>query len=416
MGFNRGYNAGRLVLRLEGLKMARQPRTRRITAQDFELEIQPPSALEEAIERENSADDDAAAEIVNAISSVFTADTKLMIYRIDPRTNKGGYVDTMHYPIEVEKLLENIKNEYGGGNYDLRVIGKRGVVTRRPVTIEGPPKIVGNTPVVQLDTSKDMFGMMLQMQQSSKSDMIMMMQAQSQQQAEDRRAAQQQQANNTQLLIGLATVAIPAIIPLFNKPGGGVKEMIETMGAAKSLFDGGGGGGDEGWLGTAAKSLMPMLADGMKNAQGQQQATQEQPQQPMLTAPVTTAPTITPTYPLPNAIPDNPILRLVGPDVLFMCHRGFNPDLAAEAVADTLNNNGLGFDDIQPLVLQFSTSQDWVADLAGQGIDLTGNRPWAEQFMAELVRHLSENNPADGTPSGNGGGDADPGTDGKTGA
>jgi hypothetical protein len=108
--------------------------------------------------------------------------------------------------------------------------------------------------------------------------------------------------------------------------------------------------------------------------------------------------------PAPGGRVRDPVVALIGPHVLYFYTARLDPGLAAEAVADIMQREGVTDGDLNGLVVAFGTSPDWKADLAAQGVDLRGDPAWADEFRDELVAAWTERDrDSDGVTGGTGG-------------
>ncbi len=405
------------------------------------VEIEPSDAMSQVLEEDDAHLADGVSDVLAHIRAIANDDSKINIYKVNTKGGSWEYIKTLTPPFDMDTLLDDLRDEWGGGNYTLRVLAKGKIVTTKQISIAGPPKV----PTVGQVKSEgsEMIPLLLQQINSSKSDnmAMMTMMMQSQQQA----AAQQ-----SQMMMGLMTALIPvmagnkqdpvALIQAFaamqpQKDNAPMSEMIQNMIAMKELMgDGGGGGSEDSFMGSAAKALLPMLAKGAESM------VNTNPQSPLNTDPRNHPPPMSAMRPAPMlAMRPNPtafapppmpplnpspiatapvtpgpasgLMALIGEDVLYFAKRGHDPAMSAGAILDVIENAGISEDEILAMVIQFQSSPDWIADLAGQGIDLTGRREWATQLLSELVKQYADVEDEDDHPVRGGGGATDAGTD-----
>jgi len=201
-------------------------------------------------------------------------------------------------------------------------------------------------------------------------------------------------------------------------------EMIQTMVAMKELIGDGGSGGDDSFLGGAAKALLPMLAKGAEGMVNRQpsplntmvqthpdpiRSLQPSPPLPMpMMHPNPTAPAMPPSMAAmfegrdatETSEPKNRIVALIKEDVLYFAKRGHDPAMSAGAILDVIDSADVPDNEILELVVSFQSSQDWIADLAAEGVDLTSKREWAQQLLEELVKQYAETQDEDDHPQG----------------
>lgn len=416
--------------------------TRRRTVGTIEPEerIDP---LDDAVLQDESATADQVSTLLDEMRSFITDQSEVLIYRMPPRGGPWEYIKTLTPPINTNGLLDEIREEWGGGQFMLRVRANGRIVTAKRVNIAGMAKTPGMT---SPGGGSDVIGML---QRSSSENMQMMMVMMRENAENSRRAderAQRNSENTRTLLLGLATAALPILPTLFSKKEGvaesmqafaamqtafapkkdgeGLVDTIKTIVAVKGLLGGGEANGEESFMQTALKTLGPAFANTL--AAAQQNAP---PLQPALPAPaprpvimnparpaymVEARPAGSPAPPMPfdpatmPAYASDPVLAAVGRDVLLFAERQYPPDIAAELTLNLLERAGVADNDIMALVLRFNTSPDWIADLAGQGLDLTKHREWATEFISELVAQFSENSGENEHTAGGGGGESDP--------
>ncbi len=415
------------------------PRAPRMTrAKTAVLEIEPRTdAIDDVImdEREKTAGD--AADILAELRSIATSDSHIKIYKLPKNGGGWEYIKKLMPPFNMDALLDDLQDEWGGGNYMVRVLADGKIVAGKQIAIAGPPKVPGlaDTGRSQSDT---LMPMLIRQMETSKSDsmnmMTMMMQAN-----------QQASQNNMQMMMGMITAILPVIAggktdPMqivqamaalnADKPQQApMTEMIQNMVAMKELLgDGGSSGGDDSFLGGAAKALLPMLAKGMEGAANRQPGPMNtmlanhpdpirslQPSAPISMPPMMRSNPIPPMPPVlfgtsppasvsPPVADGNRIVALIGEDVLYFAKRGHDPATAAGMILDVIDSADIPENEILELVVSFQSSQDWIADLASQGVDLSVHRQWAEQLLEELVKQYAEDQGQDDHPEGEGGG------------
>lgn len=412
--------------------MARRP-TQKV------IEITPAtSAIDDVLEAQNERSADELAGILDELQGI-SDNSKVLVYKQPPKGGNWQYLTTIPAPIPTT-VLDELKANYGGGAYQMRIYTDGAVRAHRRVDIAGAAKDLDAPAVpVQNNGINEIFPVLMQHQQKSSSDMVTMMQMMMQQQANA-------SAEQNKMLMGLATVLIPIMagnktdpvqlattLAAAMKPadnGGGLKDTLALLASAKELFGGGdGGGGDENMVQTALKAFGPAMGAVIEKGISA-------PPQPALSAPsgmvsrseMPRPPGAYPPAPRPAMPPlprpatmqpqaqpaykSHPVLRVIGDDLMFMAARNYSPELAAEAILDRLEAAKVGENDIMALAIQFQTSPDWIADLAKAGVNLVSYREWAGLFIGELIAQYTNGERGNTDSSGGNGGETDADEDG----
>jgi hypothetical protein len=327
----------------------------------------------------------------------------------------------------------------------LRIHAKGKVAKIKRVVVEGKPKVPGEKDENKGDDLREFLPLLLNMSQQSGDktmQMMTMMMGQMQQ------SSQQQ----TQMLVTMMTTLIPVMVggkvdpvqlaTAIASAGGNNKnslaDMIATITAVKELVANngdGGGGGEESMFQTVIKTLGPTLADmatrapaatapasapALPSPQARPNPSPQPrsstpplngaPQRAIMPPPGPPRPPGAPLAPPPQQRPpfmSDPVLSLIGEDVLFFARRKYPPALAAEAILSRLDEAEVPEEAIIALVVRFNASPDWLADLARAGIDLRPVKPWADEFLDELVGQYAAGSGAAGNPGRGGGGEDD---------
>jgi hypothetical protein len=402
-----------------------------------------PDPMDEVVRDDDARDAEGVAQVLDDLRAIITEETKLLLYRKPMKGGQWAYIDTLAAPINPDTLLDEIKSEYGGGEYQLRIHAKGKVAKIKRVVVEGRPKFPDDKQEAKDDSLKEFLPMLLNMSQQSGDktmQMMTMMMGQMQQ------SSQQQ----TQMLMTMMTTLIPVMmggkvdpVQLATAIAGAsgnktsMSEMIATITAVKELVvsNGDSGGGDESMFQTVIKTLGPTLADMATRAPAAATAPAPAPALPSPQARPNPAPQPRPSTPPLNGAPQraimpppgpprppgapfapapqqrppfmsDPVLSLIGEDVLFFARRKYPPALAAEAILSRLDEAEVPEEAIIALVVRFNGSPDWLGDLARAGIDLRPVKPWADEFLGELVGQYTAGSGA-AAHSGGGGGRED---------
>lgn len=358
------------------------------------------------------------ADVLADLRGLSGSDVQVLVYKIPKGGPRGGweYVMTITPPIDTSELMDGLRNDWGAGDYALRVRAAGKIKSTKFISIAASKSAPAITP--SKNDNNELLQILLAQNAASKSDMMQMTTL----------MMQSQQASQQQMM-QLMTVLLPAMMGGKEKTselltafatlqnmgdkGGGMKEAIETLVAAKSLFGGGESGGsnldlDDNMIGNALKIAGPLLGGLAKTVseRGQQQQ-------------VTVLPPVQPHVPpqpvpvmLPNggevAIPDQvsrfPVLDLIKDDVLFLFNRQHDPELSAEVVIETLEKHQVEEAAISDVIAAFAVSPNWIEELASEGIDLRSNPVWANQFLSALVSlYTAPSGDDDDTGGGTGG-------------
>lgn len=343
---------------------------------------------------------------------------------------KFDWLDEVPAPIDLAEVMAMLKAKYGGGDY--RITVQAGGRPRKQIEFSIHGAAVGDDPAkpAAAATGMDDFMKMMLTQQNE--------QRREQHEYTRRETERRDRADErrNELLLGIAGLAVPALIPVLSganreKLGdiialinnskskeSSLNETLETFVKIKALTDGDKGGFDaDNLVGSFAKLAGPLAnAAGRAFGSGRRgEAAEEEDPAPTgdgqlhLPSPAEqAAPTLhMPHAPVGSRATGHPVIELIRPHVLYFFSAHLDPGLAAEAIADIMEREGVTEDDVSGLVAAFATSADWKSDLAGQGLDLRAEPQWADDFLAELVGAWTERDRDGGREPGRGGRMAD---------
>lgn len=401
-------------------------------------------AISRAVEGDNEASGETVADLLSDLRGALTDETKVLVYKKPIRGGQWEYLNTLSPPINVDNVLDELKGEYGGGEYQLRIFANGRVAKAKLVNISGPPKMPGTASERQRDMSSELIPMMMSQQTASSDRQMQMMMAMMTQQSQAADRQMQMMVTLLPALMGGKTdplAMVQAIMSMKPDKENSLADTLALITAAKNLVSGE-PPGEESLLQTGLKMFGPALANAAASMPQQQQAPAPAPQ-PMLENPqpryvsspgggqpfgmsggnvpgprghggmyVSDAPIPTVMASLPYL--SDPVLSVIGQDVLFFAARQYPPDIAAELTLNLIEKAGVAENDIMALVVRFTTSPDWIADLATQGIDLTQQRQWAGEYLDELVAQYTDNGEGDDDTSGGSGGESHAGPDAET--
>lgn len=311
-------------------------------------------------------------------------------------------------PIVIEDIVMDLKTKYGGGEYRITVMAGGRPRKQIEFPIFGEPITPSaSKPANDAFGGGDFFKMMMLQQSEAASRQLELARLD----AERRdRAAERTNA----LIMAAIGAAMPALIPVLtganreklsevlavmreNKPDApGLKDMVEIMVMLKSLTsdDKPDGFNPDDIAGSIARLAGPTLAGlGQAFRGGRATPVEQVSSEPVgdgylhLEGPPAAAPAAqTATTTSPAAAGDrDPLLAFLAPHVFYFFSARHDPGLAAEAITDMMQREGVTEADVGGLVTAFAVSADWQTDLAGQGIDLRDDPQWAEDFRGELV-------------------------------
>jgi hypothetical protein len=398
-------------------------RSRRLTPEMFAM----PDPMADAVFSDTMGVAGELSGVLDAISGFDQSTIKGIIFRKPPGgLGRFEWIEEVAPPIDMSTIMSSLKARFGGGEYRLQIFagGKTRKVIEFPIMNDPTQKPGGGDNMMGGDFMK-----MFMMQQAA---------SRAEQMEYARQAAERQEraAERQQALLGTVLAAvIPALIPVLsganreklsdiialmqqNKPEStSLKDTVEMMVAVKGLLNDDNKGGDfnpDDIVGSIARIAGPTLAaagrafgSGRNGGGAAEQAELAAPAEGQLILPPPNPAPAQLAQPVAAADTGSPVLNLIRPHVLYFFSAHLDPGLAAEAIADIMEREGVAEDDVRGLVAAFTLSADWKADLAGQGLDLRGDPVWADEFLAELVAAWTERDQhGDGGP-GRAGGVAD---------
>ncbi len=367
-------------------------------------------AIDEALEGDNQRVATGLAEALDELSTFTDNGTSLKCYKVPKGSGKYEYCFDITPPVNTAELMEELKDKYGPGDYAIRVYvaGKAGCKAQKNFSIAAT-RDFGKAVSHDGFSMKDMLPLIMGQAASSKSDLMAMMQMQMQMQQASQQAQQAASQQSTQMMLGLVTAMmgarekpgelIAAFAPLMAPKSNGFGEMVEIMKAVKELSGGGGGDGNDDIMTTVIKSIGPALpqlagaaADGISAMRDRQRhAPVEHLREAPPHYPGTHQPILAPPAETPPQVGKYPLLAAIREDVLFYFQRAADPEFAAEGVVAVMDKAGFTEDDLQPIIIAFSTSPNWLDDLASEGIDLRANPVWAQSFLnAVIAEYIGE--------------------------
>lgn len=374
-------------------------------------------------------------QVLNAITPYNTDTIKAILHKKPAGPGAWALIRSYTPPINMDEISEHLKAEFGGGDYRLTIFA--GGKTRKQIefSILGEPKMPSASGPGR---PADAFGggdffkywMAMQAEQRQREDDARRdREAREEQWRRDQQTAADRREDRQTALVGTLVAAFgPALIPVLTganrekltdllaimnsqrDKGGGMKETLDMLMVAKTLF--GDGPKPDGWdpadiVGSLGRLAGPVAeaAGRAFRGRGAQPAEVEPPEEylslPEPDPPAATGQALPP--PPPPAGESSRLVALVRPHILFFFGSDLPPDLAAEAIVVILRRENVSDEEVAGFATAFALSPDWKTDLAGEGIDLRSNPEWADEFLDELVGQWSE---SAGNPDA---GDGDPG-------
>ena len=381
--------------------MTTQRRTR--SARPFVI---PPAAADpfDAVltgERERTAED--LAEALDGLAGMSGSNVKVYVYKIK-KQGPWENVKILEPPVKSEELIEFCRDEYGPGDYAARVYAGGTILTTKHFGIAQPKNALPAAGRGLLSGGDDGALLKLLLERSAPPDnsgMIAMMMKQ----ADD----------SNQRFMTMMSTMIPLLVQrpdgngadammkaaMFLKevqgPQQTLKDSLETFAAIRDLTGGGGEGGFMGLVEKIAPALASITEMSVRN-----QAVAAGGEAGQVAPVVGAAPGISlpPPRPLPPAVPNadgstpppaandppgttHPVLEIVKADIAYFMHRGHDPELAAEAVADILEANAITEEQVRGLGMEiFTAGPAWPTALAGYGLNVSTQPGHADWFMA----------------------------------
>lgn len=371
--------------------MARAPRT---------IDVEPADPFAVVADSETEREASEFAETLDALKNVTDNTSKIIVYKVRQQGGKWAVCKEIYPPVDTATLFDELKREFGAGDYKFRIFAGGRIRNTLSMSIEASISDKLPAPIQPGGMGSDIIGMIMQQSQSAAQQQQNMMTMFMQQQQAAQAAAEARAAANMNNLIALAGIVAPlvlgnkdtpasmigALAPLLKSDNkNDLATMLPAIAAMKELFAGDGGGGEDSLIGSAAKSLLPMLAGAMQQPP---QPVPEPPQQRQMLP----SPGPRPAIPVEHArSQEDDLLSLVASDLLFYSRRKFDPELAGDCVIETLKNKGITRDALQLFAATLVQSGNYWEPLKQRGFDFSGH----EAFFNAVVNYVSENYPDD---------------------
>lgn len=393
----------------------------RRAAQIIEPEMDP---LDEVSREDAFATASDLSDVLENMRGYDAGSIKGILYRVPNGGGKFENIETLRPPFNMDVLIEDLRERFGGGDFQLRMM------------VDGKP---GVRKIVNFSIAKEKTALVTHGTKDDNSSMVMMFQMMMKQsedasraRAEDMRDRQAASERQMTMIVGLATAVIPAFLGGREKTsdlmqavaamrppekGGGVLETLTIMKEAKELFGGQGEKSDD--LGDIVKGMGGMIGPGVKAVADLMRGRQQAPPQGAIAdyGNATDAPPLTLGLPAPMAQETRvggtgqyPVLDLIRADVLYFFTRQIDPEKAADVIYDILEANEVTEADINGLVVAISA--DPLEGLAAEGIDLRSRPEWGNEFLQFLISIHTDDNGEDDDRGRGDRGEADPSKDG----
>lgn len=382
--------------------------------------------LDDAISTDAKQDANELSDVLDSIRSLTGSGIKVNIYRINQLTQSWEYCFAIAPPFDTNELMVKIREDWGPANYALRVQDDNGKILKtRKFAIAGDKKTTAalSPNGGGLGGSADTLRMFMEMNNAARADNnnMMMMLMQQQQAAAQMQMQMMQQSSQQMMTMITAIIGQPKDTPasmiaalagakeMFSPPEGGLEKTLATIKAVKEIMPGG-DGGDDSLLGVA-KAVIPSVLGAVGNltagagAQGVQA-------RPALISPQTAPAIAGPQAPPPAQVEGQPdtLLAMIGPDILFLAERGYDPDSAADILAERLDKLGKGYSDVVATVAAYAPhGERWLDALAADGLDLRQYAQWFVDVLQSLQSAYADDGGADDPGTGEVGGGSDTG-------
>lgn len=386
--------------------MARAPRRSPNSPGFFEPQADP---LDEAVIIDQEGIAGNLGEVLEKLSAYDQSSIKGVLFQ-KPKNGIGKFewIEEVAPPFDMSSIMQELKERFGGGAFRLSIFA--GGKVRKHIEFDIVREKVNLTVPVQKDNNDGMLTMFQMMNAQSQASADRQMQMMMTMQNQSREASQQNLTMMVTMMTammgnqGKPTDMIPLIAAMKEgSSSGGMKEMVETLVALKSItepatpsgFDADNivgsvlkiAGPVAGAVGRAVGNMRPQPRGAAADT-GEAQIYEPNPGQLEL-----------PQAPQQHALPSptenggepglNRLLALIRPDVNYFFSRQHEAGLAADAVYAVieagLEQGAISEDDLNVMVSAYFSSPDWLAELAGHGIDLRSRPEWAQQFLMDLV-------------------------------
>lgn len=382
-------------------------------------EVSEPDAVDEVLAEENTQAAGQLGEALDSLSEFASAGTSFKVFKMP----SFQWCKDLDPPIDSSTVLEEMREEFGPGNYCIRVYmtGRKGCAAQRNFSIAAFRKTATPAAAAASDqlTLRDLLPLLLDREKGGGLDMAAILTAQS---ASADRQLNMMTSMMTAVVAAISggkespTAMLSAMAPYINRPESGVEQFATTFKMVRELLPPVAGGGEEDSIaGLAIKAITPSLPEIARGFSDLAAGVRGRAA-PAEAASVVTAPT---DYTREAASAATltagarfPLLAALRADVLFYFERRMDPEIAADGLWAVLTSPrfaqaGFKEDDLVPIVATLNASGPlWLDELTREGIDLRADPAWAQQLLNALIAIYRGDVDAPGRGEG-GQGDAD---------
>jgi hypothetical protein len=361
-------------------------------------ETSEPDAVDDVLAEETTRAAGQLGDALDSLSEFASEGTSFKVFKLP----SFQWCKDLDPPLDSSTLLEEMREEFGAGNYCIRVYmtGRKGCAAQRNFSIAPFRKVA--TPPVTSDaiTVKDLLPLLLERHAPAAPafDIGAFMAAQT---ASADRQMNMMATMTTAMMTALTggrespTALLSAIAPFINRPPSGAEEFATTFQLVKGLLPAPAGGGEEDSIaGLVVKGLSPVLPDIAKGftdlAAGFRQNVAERQGAAVVETPVDYTRAAAPAATL-TAEGRFPLLAALRADVLFYFERRLDPEIAADGLWAVLTSErfaaaGFKEDDLVPIVATLNAAGPaWLGELVREGIDLRADPAWAQRLLNALI-------------------------------
>lgn len=369
------------------------PRTTTRTTQVTE-----PDAVDDVLAADANRTADQLGEALDTLSEFASEGTSFKVFKLP----SFQYCKELDPPLDTTAMLEEVREEFGPGNYCIRVYmtGRKGCAAQRNFSIAPLRKAavpIAAPPAGDQLTLRDLLPLLLDRERPAGLDMGALMAAQS-------ASADRQMTMMTTMMTTIVaaisggkespTAMLSAMAPFINRPTSGAEEFATTFGLVRGLLPAPAGGEDDSIAALAVKALAPSVPDFAKGfadmAAGMRGRGAPAEAATVLTDPVDYTRAAPPAAHL-AANTRFPVLAALREDVLFYFQRRMDPEIAADGLWTVLTSErftaaGYSEASLAPVVTHLNASgAGWLDELAREGIDLRADPAWAHALFQQLV-------------------------------
>lgn len=325
------------------------------------------------------------SEILESLDGFTDSKVTVQLYQVD-RAGKPQYIRNVLVPVEMEALADELREEYGGGDFMFKVLLNGKFKDNKAFSIAMPRSASRSlVPIVATAPAKDNMEIFLHMSNEARKDQITMMTTMMTSMVGMMTALAGGKASDPAALIASLASTMKSMQPDAPAAAGGqsMSDMLDLFIKLKELSGEGGGGDGESFLGLAGKMLPAIIEAAKANGAGVPVSA------PLaLAAPATLAGAPAPAAGVPDT-PGHRIIGLIRDDLVYCLQRGHSADFAAEIIYGVLTAQGVTLNDLGAVIAEFSAAGDnWPAELGRHGIHLTDESQL--QWFNAVTGHIGQ--------------------------